>query len=147
MVKVRVKFPLVAGRKYFTEEGNEVRIYATDGAPGEEVHGAVKINGRWYSNTFGTRGSSYKILHGQDIAYEEWEPLRFEPVLARAHEGALPGIRFYWKDSYCYHHGMERAKEGEVARWKIIEPFIGDLPRDVAKMRDELICARSGYEK
>jgi len=150
-MKTKIKKPIVEGVTYYTKEGMRfLTVAIKDGIAYGTLHLPNGIHYVAYNIYSGRveRGAMKELRNEAfRLEYEEWEPLRFEPVLVRSHTGALPGIRFYWKDSYCYHHGMERAKEGKVARWEIIEPFIGDLPRDVAKMRDELICARSGYEK
>ena len=43
-------------RTYRTRDGREVRIYATDGVEGEEVHGSVKRSYGWRAETWPTNG-------------------------------------------------------------------------------------------
>ena len=49
-------------KKYCTRDGREVRIYATDGDKGEEIHGAFKnLNGKWCSAMWKYNGrNAYK---------------------------------------------------------------------------------------
>jgi hypothetical protein len=49
-------------KKYQTRDGREVRIYATDGNKGEEIHGAFKnLNGKWCSSMWEYNGrNAYK---------------------------------------------------------------------------------------
>jgi len=34
-------------KNYRTRAGHEVRIYATDGKPYQQIHGAISIDGKW----------------------------------------------------------------------------------------------------
>ena len=43
-------------KTYRTRDGHEVRIYATDGVEGEEVHGSVKRSYGWRAETWPTNG-------------------------------------------------------------------------------------------
>jgi len=49
-------------KTYRTRDGREVRIYATDGDKGEEIHGAFKnLNGKWCSGIWEYNGrNAYK---------------------------------------------------------------------------------------
>ena len=49
-------------KKYRTRDGREVRIYATDGDKGEEIHGAFKnVNGKWWASIWEDNGkNAYK---------------------------------------------------------------------------------------
>ena len=53
-------------KKYRTKDGEEVRIYATDGAGSYPVHGAVKTAGGWYYVVWTNVGSLFKA--GRDPA-------------------------------------------------------------------------------
>ena len=53
-------------KKYRTKDGEEVRIYATDGGGSYPVHGAVKTAGGWYYVVWTNGGSVFKA--GSDPA-------------------------------------------------------------------------------
>lgn len=44
-------------KEYRTRDGREARIYATDGKPPFQVHGAVKHNGAWTNESWTLNGS------------------------------------------------------------------------------------------
>jgi len=46
-------------KKYRTRDGNEVRIYATDGGGLFPVHGAIRLNGGWESTSWTKSGVLY----------------------------------------------------------------------------------------
>ena len=52
-------------KKYRTRDGREVRIYATDGVEGEEVHGSVKRSYGWRAETWPLNG-----LHSVDSSLD-----------------------------------------------------------------------------
>jgi len=52
-------------RTYRTRDGREVRIYATDGVEGEEVHGSVKRSYGWCAETWPLNG-----LHSVDSSLD-----------------------------------------------------------------------------
>jgi hypothetical protein len=127
-MKMPVKPPIKTGKKYYTAEGYEVRIYATDGAPGEEVHGAVKINGQWFFNFYSSDGSSYKHMNGREIAFEEWKPHDKELVWCWD-EGAKfeRALRFYDKKNNRTFNGHS----GQRAHfsWDYYAPYEGEWPK------------------
>jgi len=52
-------------KTYRTRDGREVRIYATDGVEGEEVHGSVKRSYGWRAETWPLNG-----LHSVDSSLD-----------------------------------------------------------------------------
>jgi hypothetical protein len=52
-------------KKYRTRCGREVRLYATDGIEGEEVHGSVKQSYGWHAETWPLNG-----LHSVDSSFD-----------------------------------------------------------------------------
>lgn len=46
-------------KKYMTRDGCEVRIYATDGKPYQQIHGAISIDGKWEAAQWYDNGVYY----------------------------------------------------------------------------------------
>jgi len=76
-MKMPVKFPIEVGKKYYTEDGREVRIYATDAGGVFPIHGAVfeKCEKLWIEKAFSNEG---KCQNGWEertnITHEERAP-------------------------------------------------------------------------
>lgn len=64
---------ITVGNKYKTRSGHLVRIYATDGAAGYPIHGAVLLFGQWYPTMFTGEGKSslYPNMLGEQDLVEE----------------------------------------------------------------------------
>ena len=55
-------------KEYTTQDGHEVRIYATDGSPPYQVHGAVRFDGiGWIAQTWRENG---RILASEDTSQD-----------------------------------------------------------------------------
>ena len=74
-MKVKVRFPLEVGKTYYTADGLEVRVYATDGGGFYQIHGAFFEAGKWYICEWTASGKkSSDGCSNFDILYEKWEP-------------------------------------------------------------------------
>lgn len=49
-------------KEYTTRDGREVRIYATDGCEGYTIHGAIKVEGEWESETWTKEGFAWSQM-------------------------------------------------------------------------------------
>lgn len=83
-------------KQYRTRDGREVRIYATDGGVGEEVHGAIKAyDGEWCSSMW--RHSGWNIYSKPNSDLVEVKPRIKREYWANLYQGeiTLHGQRSY----------------------------------------------------
>jgi len=74
-MKVKLKLPIEIGKTYYSRDGKKIRIYATDGAEPDTIHGATLMNDGWYYDAWLKTGEYAKDEEfEEDIIYEEWEP-------------------------------------------------------------------------
>ena len=78
-------------KKYRTRDGREVRIYATDGDKGEEIHGAFKnLNGKWCSSIWEYNGkNAYKCSEADLI---EVRPRHKRTVWVNIYDDSKPAL-------------------------------------------------------
>jgi hypothetical protein len=86
-------------KQYRTIDGDEVRIYATDGEPTAEVHGAYKSSscGNWIPSWWNKEGE----FHGGDLGAEEMNLIEVKPRIKRT----------YWLNIY------KSELQGPTALW------------------------------
>jgi len=107
------------GKEYKTRDGRKVRIYATDGVEGEEIHGATYEGGvGWYPQTWGA-GGRYRERgnSASDIMPPEPESDYIDYLLDRS------ATRLTYRDPYhgvcpIYHAPVERNFIGFVYRMR-----------------------------
>lgn len=75
------------GKTYRTRDGREVRIYATDGAELEQVHGAINNGGVWHAAKW-TADGLYNFHRGPHSDLVESDP---HGILPR-HRELLAGV-------------------------------------------------------
>jgi hypothetical protein len=129
LMKIPVKFPIEVGKKYYTEDGREVRIYATDAGGVFPIHGAVfeKCEKLWIEKAFSCEG---KCQNGWEertnIMYEEWTPSDKELVWCWD-KGYIAGrvLGFYDAVNQCIFTMTGERDGGEYEHYA---PFEGEHP-------------------
>jgi hypothetical protein len=91
---------------YKTRDGREVRIYATDGVEGEEVHGSVKRSYGWRAETWPLNG-----LHSVDSSLDLIE--------VRPRHKRTVWVNVYPDEVFTHHHQRLPNRKDRIACVKV----------------------------
>ena len=128
-MKIPVKFPIEVGKKYYMENGGEVRIYATDAGGVFRIHGAYKtMKGNWRQIMWDGQGvvCGYVEIKERNITHEEWTPSDKELVWCWDDDfttGRILG--FYDAVNQCIFTMVGKRDGDEYVRYA---PFEGEYP-------------------
>jgi phenolic acid decarboxylase len=117
-------------KKYRTREGNEVRIYAVDGAEMHEVHGAYKLNGGWISETWTKKGTYFATSESEIdlIEFTPWIPKDKEPVWCWENDYICLRELKFWdeinKATFTYNGKRIGVRFANYAKVEHIEPWM-----------------------
>ena len=126
-MKSKLKLPIEVGRKYFTEDGREIRIYATDGAGVLPIHGAILkecgwVASKWYIDGYNPDYENWAIV------YEEWVPEDKELVWCWDNNAPFcRELRFYDSKNNCTFQAVTGKREGDS--YDNYAPYEGEWPQ------------------
>jgi len=72
-MKVKLRLPIEVGKTYYTRDGKEVRVYATDGGYATPIHGAELQREGWVARQWEKDGTHIQNSDSK-ITHEKWEP-------------------------------------------------------------------------
>jgi len=138
-MKIPVRFPIEAGKTYYTRSGREVRIYATDGCGNYPIHGAVRYDNGWEFQRWRFDGIPFLTSNHQIVAEEkEWAPDDKELVWCWDDDTEFGRILKFYDAKNCVTYNANNGRRN-ASGFDHYAPFEGEYPEwaKVAKKKLE----------
>ena len=127
-MKIRARFPLEVGKTYYTRNGLEARIYATENTFDGLAYGEIRFSNGWERKSWfkAVGRSAIGAKLDSDITHEEWEPKEKELVWAwdTSYYTKLAG--FYDAKNKCLFKAVYGERKGP--QFSNYAPYEGEWP-------------------